>query len=407
LSHGRGIRAILDAPLSHYELMAEIEALGPRWGPAIWAGYNSIRFDEEFLRHSNYCALRQPYMTQLNGNSRGDVVRLAQLATAIEPGALRVPIIRGKPSFKLGPLAAANGFTGHAAHDALGDVRATVQLLRIIRSQAPGAWALFSALVSKTRVIETLLGAEFAVVILHFGVAVAKPVLPICANPDYPAQWLTIDLSRDPSPLLAMDPPALATTLAVPRSPLCRIKTNGMPLVISATHPSAQRIVAANVLPDVPGHAHRLRADRGFAGRLVEAARLAQRPYPPAQHFEERLYEDGFFPAPADEHRFVAFHAAAPAEKFAIVQSMVDERARNSATRILYNEWPRELPAQKFARIDRERHARYRQCDAPWTTIDGALAEIARLQISTDSAGSAILDEYQTYLALLRASNAA
>src|SRR5215472_16640649 len=205
--------------------MAEIEALGPRWGPAIWAGYNSIRFDEEFLRHSNYCALRQPYMTQLNGNSRGDVVRLAQLATAIEPGALRVPIIRGKSSFKLGPLAAANGFTGHAAHDALGDVRATVQLLRIIRSQAPGAWALFSALVSKTRVIETLLGAEFAVVILHFGVAVAKPVLPICANPDYPAQWLTIDLSRDPSPLLAMDPPALATTLAVPRSPLCRIKT--------------------------------------------------------------------------------------------------------------------------------------------------------------------------------------
>jgi exodeoxyribonuclease-1 len=407
LTHGHGIQAILDAPFSHYELMAEIDALAAGWGPAIWAGYNSIRFDEEFLRHSNYCALRQPYMTQLNGNSRGDVMRLAQLAAAIEPGALRVPIIRGRPSFKLAPLAAANGFLGHAAHDALGDVRATIHLMRIIRSRALGAWALFPSLVSRAGVIDTLLGAEFAVVILHFGVAVAKPVLPVCANPDYPAQWLAIDLSYDPSPLLGMDPLALAATLAVPHSPLCRIKTNGMPLVIPGTHPSAHRIVAANVRPDVPAHAQRLRADRGFAARLVQAARLAQQPYPPAQHFEERLYEGGFFPSSADESRVAAFHAAEAAEKFPIAQSMADERARYSAMRIIYNEWPREMPARDFARIDLERHARYRQPQAPWTTIDAALAEIARLQTATDPAGSAILDEYRSYLTTLGASDAA
>jgi exodeoxyribonuclease-1 len=60
LTHGRSIRSILDAPLSHYQLMAAIEVHTASWGSAIWAGYNSIRFDEEFLRHSHYCALRQP-----------------------------------------------------------------------------------------------------------------------------------------------------------------------------------------------------------------------------------------------------------------------------------------------------------------------------------------------------------
>jgi DNA polymerase III epsilon subunit-like protein len=89
LTHGRGIQTILEAPLSHYQLMAAIEAQAAAWGQATWTGYNSIRFDEEFLRHSHYCALRQPYMTQFNGNGRGDVMRLAQLAGALDPGTLR------------------------------------------------------------------------------------------------------------------------------------------------------------------------------------------------------------------------------------------------------------------------------------------------------------------------------
>src|SRR5207244_1520857 len=148
--------------------------------------------------HSHYCALRQPYMTQFNGNSRGDVMRLAQLAGVLDPGGLRVPVIAGKSTFKLAPLAAANGFMNHDAHDALGDVRATAHLLRVLRTQAPATWSHFPDLVSKARVVDTLLSADFAVMIQHFGVAIAKPVVPVCANPDYPAQWLAIDVTQDP-----------------------------------------------------------------------------------------------------------------------------------------------------------------------------------------------------------------
>jgi exodeoxyribonuclease-1 len=249
LTHGRGIGTILEAALSNYELMAAIEAKADSWAPSTWIGYNSIRFDEELLRHSHYSALRQPYMTQFNGNSRGDVLRLAQFAGAVDPGALSVPVVLGTPTLKLAYLAAANGFSDYDAHDALEDVRATAHLLRVIRARARAAWALFPKLVSKSGIVELLLEAHFAVVIQHFGVAIAKPVLPICPNPDYPAEWLAIDLSRDPTQLLGLSAEALGLVLSDSRSPLCRIKTNAMPLVFSSAHPAAARIVPANILP--------------------------------------------------------------------------------------------------------------------------------------------------------------
>jgi exonuclease I len=147
-----------------------------------------------------------------------------------------------------------------------------------------------------------------------------------------------------------MDPEALATALSVPHSPLCRIKTNAMPLILSGAHPAVQRIVPANVLPDVPDHIRRVRSEPGFFDRLIAASSMARQVYPDAEHVEDQLYEGGFFPAAADQRRFATFHAAAAREKIGIARTLEDQRARQLAARIVYNEWPRELPADEYAR---------------------------------------------------------
>jgi exodeoxyribonuclease-1 len=51
-----------------FEFTQTINALIDRWSPAIWTGFNSIRFDEEMLRQAFYQNL-QPniYVTQFNG----------------------------------------------------------------------------------------------------------------------------------------------------------------------------------------------------------------------------------------------------------------------------------------------------------------------------------------------------
>jgi exodeoxyribonuclease-1 len=191
-THGRSIGEILAAPVSHYELTAQLSDLTVKWSPAVWVGFNSLRFDEEMLRHSFYGGLRLPYATQRDGNRRADLLRVAQFVDVLEPGALTVPTKAGKPTFRLAALAAANGITEHQAHDALGDVRAAAGVLRLIAAHAPTTWRLILELTDKHAVAQLLAASEFVLVVRPKG---AWPVAPIGPNPDRPTEWLGLDLS--------------------------------------------------------------------------------------------------------------------------------------------------------------------------------------------------------------------
>jgi exonuclease I len=157
-------------------------------------------------------------------------------------------------------------------------------------------------------------------------------------------------------------------------------------------------LVPANVLPDVADRARRVREQLGFADRLVQAWEIARPVYTASDHVEDQLYQRGFFPTPGDESLFDAFHAAAPDKKYGIAQAMTDERARRLATRIMYNEWPKPLPADEYSRVDQECVARWYRSDVPWMTVPKALAEIAKLRVSATPGHSVILDEYERYL---------
>lgn len=58
-----------------FEFTQEVGALIERWSPAIWTGFNSIRFDEEMLRQAFYQNLQPDiFATQFNGNTRFDIL---------------------------------------------------------------------------------------------------------------------------------------------------------------------------------------------------------------------------------------------------------------------------------------------------------------------------------------------
>ena len=62
--------AIDQAEFSYYEFSTNIKDKLLDWSPAIILGYNTISFDEPFLRSLFYQNLYPPYLTQTNGNSR-------------------------------------------------------------------------------------------------------------------------------------------------------------------------------------------------------------------------------------------------------------------------------------------------------------------------------------------------
>ena len=68
------INTLLTSNLSHYQLMLNIRNKFLEWSPAIFIGYNSIKFDEEFLRNSFFKSLLDPYITIKNENYRFDLL---------------------------------------------------------------------------------------------------------------------------------------------------------------------------------------------------------------------------------------------------------------------------------------------------------------------------------------------
>jgi exodeoxyribonuclease-1 len=154
---GQSINQIQSSPLSHYEFIEQIHADITTNAPAVVMSYNGIRYDEEILRNSFYANLRAPYVTQFDGNERMDVLVAARAIAGIPRSALQLAEgSDGKPSFKLESLASANGFTGHEAHDALGDVKATMYMAQTMQKKAGAAWSYLSRNRSKTHVLSML-----------------------------------------------------------------------------------------------------------------------------------------------------------------------------------------------------------------------------------------------------------
>ncbi|MCI5224988.1 MAG: exodeoxyribonuclease I, partial [Candidatus Electrothrix sp. AR4] len=114
-------------------------------------GYNSIRFDDEITRFGFYRNFIDPYAREWqNGNSRWDIIDLVRLAYALRPEDINWPAKEGGGvSFKLESLTSANGIAHEGAHDALSDVRATIELARLIKNMKPRLYEYFFNLRSK------------------------------------------------------------------------------------------------------------------------------------------------------------------------------------------------------------------------------------------------------------------
>ena len=79
------IEQLLDASLpSHYEMVTEVRRILQAWCPALFLGFNSVSFDEEFLRQAFYLCLYNPYLTNRQGNARADVLNLCRMTAPLD-----------------------------------------------------------------------------------------------------------------------------------------------------------------------------------------------------------------------------------------------------------------------------------------------------------------------------------
>lgn len=106
----------------------------------ISVGYNSLGFDDAFLRFSFYRNLLPPYTHQYSsGCQRMDLFPITALYWLYMPQSLKWPTRNGKASLRLEHLNTENSLAKGAAHDAMVDTEAVVGLARRL-AQANEMW---------------------------------------------------------------------------------------------------------------------------------------------------------------------------------------------------------------------------------------------------------------------------
>ena len=74
---------LIKTDCSHYEMLCKLEEKFIEWSPSIFIGYNSINFDEEFLRNSLFKTLFDPYLTIKNNNNMAATIPRAVLGQVV------------------------------------------------------------------------------------------------------------------------------------------------------------------------------------------------------------------------------------------------------------------------------------------------------------------------------------
>ncbi|MEM1232196.1 MAG: exodeoxyribonuclease I, partial [Pseudomonadota bacterium] len=205
-------------------------------------GYNSLRFDDEFLRYGFYRNLQDPYAREFaNGNSRWDLIDLVRATGALRRDGIEWPRDDDDlPVYKLEALSAANGLDHGQAHDALSDVRATVALAQLIRQHQPKLFDYHYSIRRKNKVRALLepIGARLCVHVTamypraRYGCA---PISSVCRHPGNSNAIVVADLSEDIEPILSWDEDALYEALfsrdSAQRPPLKEVRLNRCPFV--------------------------------------------------------------------------------------------------------------------------------------------------------------------------------
>lgn len=334
-------------------------------------GYNSIRFDDEFIRFGLYRNFHDAYEREWrNGNSRWDLLDVMRLMRALRPEGLQWPLREdGLPSFKLEHLAQANGVREGMAHEALSDVRALIGLARRMREAQPRLWDYALRLRDK-RHVGSLLDTIALKPVLHISGKYpasrhcAALVLPLARHPRIESRVIVFDLDADPAPLLSLSAEGIADRLYTPaadlpegetRIPLKEVHTNKCPILVPLEHLREADFERLGIdRAACLAHADRLRADTGLAEKVrrVFASEQAREP----ADADAALY-DGF-PSDGDKRLFARVRSTGPAQLAALAGEFKDPRYPELLLRYRARNWPETLSAAERGAWDDYRRRR-------------------------------------------------
>jgi exodeoxyribonuclease-1 len=174
----------------------------------IATGFNSIRFDDEFIRALFWRNFYDPYAWfWRDDRSRWDLMDVVRMTRALRPEGIVWPEVDGVANNRLENLTKENGIDHFKAHDALSDVEALIAVTKLIKTKQPKLYDHLFAYKDK-KLVKNLINLDnkqpFVYVSGRYDSAYHKATVAFPLTSGRNGNVIVYDLRHDPTPFLEL-----------------------------------------------------------------------------------------------------------------------------------------------------------------------------------------------------------
>jgi len=399
--------------ICEYEAAKKIHRLMNEPG-TISLGYNTLGFDDEFLRFTFHRNLLPPYTHQYShGCRRMDLFPITIMYKLYKKNVLAWPTRDGKPSLKLENLNAENDLASGNAHDALVDVEATLALAHHFMNETD-MWNYLAG--NFVKEVDRQRAASLPVSFQndHFkhtqGILISSefgadmqfqvPVLFIGDSIPYSNQslWLRMDL-----------PELRKTTMDTIQETTWVIRKRfGEPGILLPPHKRYVNFMGDNRMLEYKKNSDWIQTNLNLFNTIIKYHRTFRYPEIPNLDADAALYQMGFLTRKT-EAICREFHLAALADKIKLISQFQTTETKILATRVIARNFPEALPKnleKQFIEYLSKVNPQYQENaladykGKARTTPVGALADIREMKKNEalENAQLKLLDELEIYL---------
>ncbi|MFL2679890.1 MAG: exonuclease domain-containing protein [Alphaproteobacteria bacterium] len=401
---------LLSEKNSIYEAAIKIKNFLSSFKDSFYIGFNSIAFDEEFLRQLFWEHFYFPYISNTNGNLRGDLYHFVTMTHAFNQDILNVEKNDdGKLSFKLEKLAKANNFDSSNSHEAIADVEVTMKLLELLAKKKKDFFKIFINNATARNVENTI--SENDLFTLHnymFSSHRVYLVKKLLKHPSYKNQYIGFDMKYDARELSMLSEKELKEEYRK-KSFFRKIKLNKQPNILD-------KRFALKFKPyeDFSEEEIRIKCkyleNEDFLKKINNIFEKESTEYLENQSQELKLEEDTIYSQNInfnDSQIMQKFHTEAWENKWSFAERFRDQRLRFFAAKHIFRNYPDQLPRKIFTHFHQKVSERLCSLEKQhYLTIPEAMNEADNISLELEEKKNDVclneqLEQYNIYINFL------
>ena len=407
------ISDLLEEKITSYEMINQLVKFLNKYSPATFLGYNSIHFDEEFLRQALWELFKYPYMTSTGNNYRGDIFNLSTSTHAFCSSSINVEKNEnGRLNFKLESLSKINNFHIDDAHEAIADVIATKNLLKLIKNNSDELYSNFIQNTKINKLYEKIKNSNFFTFYgYYFSNHYVYLLSYLIDHPTYNNNLLAYDLRFDPTEIIDLDYESLKNLYYEKKfkgkkfNCFRKLKLNKQPSILNYTYGKdflPYKSLSMNELNE----RNEIIDNEEFKNNLKKIMILEAENYEKIDEYEEEtIYSQGI--NYKDKLIMNNFNLLEWEEKWKIASKFQDPRLQFFAAKHIYRNSPESLPRNIFKRVHEKLSERFNSLEKKkFTTLPSAMEEADSLSLemennNQDNFLKKQLEQYNIYINFL------